>query len=201
MPSFISCVYNTYIHGRLFPVYFAQVLDVVSKFVRVFLGFISSGWRRRFMSLTTTRAHIYFAKNAQKFSYVVFRVIFGLTSVAMTDALSELEKRYWRVHLADAWAPRQNQTRDSLSSPCKCLVLCRTARRNASPYSALHWDLDPTFARIIWNRYSQNLSGRLRSFFPYHFSAVVSMSQYWLPLCDVLLVCVNKSAFVVSIFS
>ena len=24
----------------------------------------------------------------------------------------------------------------------------------------------------------QNLSGRLRSFFPYHFSAVVSMSQY-----------------------
>ena len=40
---YISCVYNTYIHGRLFPVYFAQVLDVVSKFVRVFLGFISSG--------------------------------------------------------------------------------------------------------------------------------------------------------------
>ena len=182
-----------------------HVLEVVGHFISVFLGFISSGWRG-FMSLKTTRVHItanivltFFVGSFQ--GYILgWRC--GLTSLAITDALSELEKRYWRVRLAEAWAPRHTQTRHSPSSPCECLVLCRTARRNASPYSALHWNHDPTFVRIVWNRYASNLSGWLIGFSPNRFSAAVSSSTYWSPLLWCL-TCLRKevSFFVVSIFS
>ena len=98
--------------------------------------------------------------------------------MAMTDTPSEQEKRYWRVHLADAWAPRQNQTRHSLSTPV-----------NVSCWVELHGETQarvPRSIEILIQRsrglfetgMHKKLSGRRMDFFPNHFSAVVSTSKY-----------------------
>ena len=132
------------------------------------------------------------------FPYVVFTSLFWVgvvcrfTSPPMTNALSKLEERYWRYFWWRLGHPNRPKW-GSQSSPCERFILCPTARQNTRPCSALHWNLDATFVRIIESGTHSTYLVDWWAFFP--ITSMLwfqSLHIYDKHCCDVLLACVNR---------
>ena len=98
---------------------FGPSFRLCQSFSSCFLGCISSGRPRGFMSLTTTGAHIIANIVLIMFVRSLHEFILGWRClwihVAANDRCSvEAGKTVLAVHLAEAWAPKQTQTGQSI---------------------------------------------------------------------------------------